>query len=862
MSDDEFWSHVVENRIPVDRYTVLYSFRHDRRLIVDAARDGSTHRLELFEPWSQMILKPGDVINIIEAKDGVFATERSHPKTAGMTENLVVVGPDFLVSGSLASTLHECMRKSVYSLQIRRGELSASAVLGNCTHELCQDIMQDGSMEIEDVIAQNAVNLSATNTSYDDARAFLLTMRKNFELFKKQHNFKTLAVEENLWSPIFGLKGKTDATVSMDGNIIPVEIKTGKKWLLTHGAQTLMYSLLIADTYSTRRNKGILYYAAENQSHEIFQRHAEMRDLILLRNKFYFESRNKFKLPEKTKDLKMCKKCFYQDICNIQIQPKHQEFFAKWSRLLTLEDFDTPAIWTQKPLLSNVVLQTTDGNYCTFLLNQISTITSNDSIVISHDDPHGPFGLAYGKVLVSSNLLKVFCDRPLRPKTGANFRIDLMPSTSTVIGIMRQALFQMFLTNSKLCDLIVDNVPPMFEEKDIKMDFRNLNESQIRAVKHCFSMHDYCLLEGFPGTGKSTLLSFLLEQFSNVGKTVLFTSHTHSAVDTVLCKLKQSCNVDFVRLGPMERIHELIKPHALDLKTPEQVNLRFLSAKIVAVTCLSSQHPLLLNRKFDICIVDEASQVMFPAVLGPMLLANQFILVGDRMQLTPVVRNETASREGLRVSLFEMLLERHPHASCALDIQYRMNKEIMDFSNSVTYNGRLKCGIQNQTLRIKNVNLPLWAKDVVYGPGVCFLNTESPESKTLHAETSEKVMLATGIVNIGQIDLIRTLCTAYYEEDVAVITPYRAQLSMLHELKVECCTIDQFQGRDKNCIIISLVRCNPKSKVGDLLRDWRRFNVAVTRARCKLILVGSLKTMKETPLWNIYFEYLKNIVNQ
>lgn len=287
-----------------------------------------------------------------------------------------------------------------------------------------------------------------------------------------------------------------------------------------------------------------------------------------------------------------------------------------------------------------------------------------------------------------------------------------------------------------------------------------------------------------------------------------------------------------------------------------QLEAFYLSAPVVACTSLAINNALLTKRRFDYCIVDEASQISVPSCLGPLRLAKAFVLVGDHFQLPPLVRSKVAASEGLNKSLFSLLADAHPEAVAILRLQYRMNAEIMAISNRFVYQDMLVCGNERVArsrlvlpnlagCRCKCMNSGCWLGKVLDPDRpVLFVNTDGVNAFESRSGSSYQ--------NFGEAKLVHQvldsiMAAGLSQTDVTVISPYRPQLKILkHDLRfpgVEMSTVDRFQGRDANCIIISLVRSNPEHQVGELLKDWNRLNVAFTRARSKLILVGSCQTV-------------------
>ena len=448
--------------------------------------------------------------------------------------------------------------------------------------------------------------------------------------------------------------------------------------------------------------------------------------------------------------------------------------------------------------------------------------------------------------------------------------------------------------------LIVEGVAPIFKPSSTpyssisSASHANLNVDQRCAIEKVMSARDYALVLGMPGTGKTTTIAHIIRALAAQGKSVLLTSYTHTAVDNILLKIRKD-NIGVFRVGAVAKIHPEIQEFAdlagVPMKTVEEIEKSY-SRQVVATTCLGINHPIFNQRVFDYCIVDEASQITLPVCLGPIRMARTFILVGDHNQLPPLVQNKEALEGGLDISLFRMLSEKHPSSVVNLEHQYRMCHEIMTLSNTLIYGGRLKCGtpeIANRTLTIPfldalaqhhptfkhSVSIP--SKSVCMNPekGSCWIrDLLDPSVKVCLVNTdrlipaSRETQSGSRIVNHCEA----TLCTQLVESlvttgisssDIGVITLYRSQLALIKQNlrhqhpAVEMHTADKFQGRDKEVVVLSLVRSNKNQHVGDLLKDWRRINVMFTRAKTKLLVIGSAETIKGNELLKKFVALMK-----
>ncbi|KAF3053153.1 Tripartite DNA replication factor [Didymella keratinophila] len=423
----------------------------------------------------------------------------------------------------------------------------------------------------------------------------------------------------------------------------------------------------------------------------------------------------------------------------------------------------------------------------------------------------------------------------------------------------------------------------------------SMNSDQKAAVAKVMSAKDYALVLGMPGTGKTTTIAHIIRTLVAKGKSVLLTSYTHTAVDNILLKIRDD-KIGILRLGASAKIHPEVREFATLAAEPkdsvEELEESWMKPPVVATTCLTINHPLFSRRVFDYCIVDEASQITLPVCLGPIRMSQKFILVGDHYQLPPLVQNKEALEGGLDVSLFKLLCEAHPQAVVSLEHQYRMCAEVMSLSNAFIYSGRLKCGTSSVATRRLSLPMPsalqaqhrqahASATATCPGPGsancwlsrslspdqpVVFINTD-PISLTLESSSGSRIINTLEAQLITQLT-ISLLTLGFSASEIGIIAFYRSQLALLRSSlssthtqttsserlapaavsDVELHTADKFQGRDKEVVLVSCVRSNDVQSVGELLKDRRRVNVALTRARSKLVIVGSEKTLSGNDL--------------
>lgn len=616
-------------------------------------------------------------------------------------------------------------------------------------------------------------------------------------------------------------------------------------------------------------------------------------------------------------------------------KPEYAEFYQYWDTLLSKEEafmarFNKD-LWVltakereldQGKALSELIISKswdddtdTDGFQYTFKRSQPSDhapmdstqISKYDKIIVS--DQSGHFALAQGFVRhIEPNSITVSTRRRIiatELKTDKFHRAGVLRSTqlplqtldeavvfridkdeiSYGMGVARYNILNLFLASGDDARrrLVVDLDTPRYLPTPLLQvkDSEDFNPDQVAAIKKVLLTKDYSLILGMPGTGKTTVIAYMIKMLVEAKKSVLLTSYTNSAVDNILLKVK-AYGVDFLRIGNPSRIHQDIRSFipgedGKKVETFSEFSDVYMKPYVVASTCLSIRD-LAFNVRdhFDYCIVDEASQVSMPLSLGPLSYCDKFVLVGDHFQLPPLVTHPNAEvKKGLSKSLFQILAEAHPQSVVELTYQYRMSLDIMLISNALVYQNRLKCGsesVAGQALEIPNEeelqrfinpnaeNSALWLSQVFHKENrVLFLNHDNMGAY--------ERMRGENVCNLKEVELTRQMVEALClcgvkETNIGVMTLYRSQLKLLvetfrHRPLIEILTADRFQGRDKECIIISLVRSNKEQRSGDLLKDWRRVNVAVTRARSKLIVLGSLSTLQNAESIKDFIELVK-----
>ena len=479
----------------------------------------------------------------------------------------------------------------------------------------------------------------------------------------------------------------------------------------------------------------------------------------------------------------------------------------------------------------------------------------------------------------------------------------------TSFAAMREALDDVASAKgsrlAELRDVLCGFVAPGFRELQ-PMTFPWLNASQQRAVNKTLCCRDVMVVHGPPGTGKTTTLVEAVYETLRREPQGMVCAQSNAAVDWICGKLIDR-GVPVLRVGNPARVDDKVlsatyerqfeahpdypelwgvrkairevsagrrrmsradasalsnrlhnlRRRAVELEVKIQVEI-FESARVVASTLVGSDNAVLKGRRFTTLYIDEAGQALEAACWIAIRKADRVIFAGDHCQLPPTVKSVEAERAGLSRSLMESVVDKCRSAVELLTVQYRMNEAIMRFSSDWFYGGRLQAAEEVKCRGILDFDSPVEWLD------------------TSEMDFSEKYVSATGgRVNPGEGEFMLDSLEAYIKRigekrvedenlDFAVISPYKAQASWLRRNakkrnvlrrlkgKIAINTIDGFQGQERDVVFISLVRSNDDGKIG-FLSDLRRMNVAMTRARMKLVIIGSAATLTRHPFYEKLF---------
>jgi hypothetical protein len=372
-----------------------------------------------------------------------------------------------------------------------------------------------------------------------------------------------------------------------------------------------------------------------------------------------------------------------------------------------------------------------------------------------------------------------------------------------------------------------------------------LNESQQQAVNRALGTEDVMCIHGPPGTGKTQTLTALIELAVAEGQRVLACAHSNQATDNLLTGGSTTNRTDLSSLhATVQRNNEISMVREGDHSQNQVIKDYYLrgdpkKADIVGVTANAAA--TLSKDQFDLVVIDEATQASQPSTIVPWLRGESLILAGDHHQLPPYASDETAKEQEMHISLFEYLSRRYGEPIMErLSTQYRMHRSIAEYSNRMFYDGDLSHGTENETWTINDLE-PLVGYHVE--------GDERTASESHSKYNSDEASLVA--------EHIEKLCAAgVLPGEIGVVTPYGAQIGVIvskiqdkdisHPDRIDIDTVDSYQGSERKVIIVSFVRSNPYNSSGFLTfpdEGYRRLNVAFTRAKKHLALIGDWDTL-------------------
>ncbi len=473
-------------------------------------------------------------------------------------------------------------------------------------------------------------------------------------------------------------------------------------------------------------------------------------------------------------------------------------------------------------------------------------------------------------------------------------------------------------SNETLLQVLVGEKEPTFHEEAIFPAVPHLNSSQSKAVHQILAANELAIVHGPPGTGKTTTIVQAVKALIQQGvKKILVTAPSNTAVDLLTEKMAEH-NISVLRIGNPARVTERLLAHTMENQMAEHDSMKEVKrlkkqaqefknmahkykrnfgraeqqqrkllfdeaykimkdverseqyvmddviarAQVITATLVGANHFSVRNQQYDIAIIDEAGQALEPSCWIPILKAKKVVLAGDHCQLPPTIKSQVAAKGGLIKTLLEKGVERHPDAVLLLEEQYRMHEKIMQFSSSIFYSGKLKANAAVSSRLLFAEDTPLQFIDTAG----CGFDEKLEGTSSTNPE--EAAFL------IKHLQQMITELNAHYVLDsfpsIGIIAPYKQQILVIKEQldrvpelapfahRITVNTVDSFQGQERDIIYISMTRSNSEGEIG-FLSDIRRMNVAMTRAKMKLIVIGDSATLAQFKFYEKFVSYAQSI---
>jgi len=890
----------------------------DRAERENAADTQSPTTVTLWNKWTESaeLLEPGMELVVTDAKVDQFRGETQYATTG---DSYVIVEPSFLVNVTAIRNWVECPRlyylNKLSGVPLNYPVVKGT-IVHEVFGDLLRG--QELESSIDDRVTEHGLDLGLLGKSREAVVEEVRENAAAIEGWLEQGNLgadadgdRSFAPDESEWrseqlliSETFGIRGRADAV----RRGAPVELKTGKNLKkeprFKDKVQAACYALLLEE-HGGDVDTGTLLYTKNSA----LDRNEETGDLTPAKEfsmgagllKFVVRLRNEIAAMEIAGDIPTgyegsakCEYCFEQDTCMVvsgrldqeskagqigtALPADEREYFDRFYRAIEEErravHHEYAKLWEQDASeradddralidLEFVEKRPLEGGRWELRARQTGSATSKlregDLVLASDGHPiRGQSELARIERLGNATPgagetntpashdgadIVLTADEPV-----AVTRLDVYPSELTTDRLLTALHDCLLKGDDRRKDVLFGRVEPAFEAPS--ETFIDNNDAQNEAVSKAVGATDCALIHGPPGTGKTYTIARAIRAMVERGDRVLLSAFTNRAVDNaldaLLDQLEDVIDPDrIVRVGSESGIRDDMLPYQLDRSgEPDDCVGRLRNAQVVAATTATCGSRIMKEQAFDVALVDEAGQLTEPGTHAAITLADRFVLVGDHEQLPPVVQAENDLTE----SLFERLIDLHPEAGVMLTDQYRMNQRIQAFPSQEFYDGQLRPAtheVAGRTLDdlngVSRESLPPSLRDPV-----TFVDVTGTDSQ--YTDSEEAARIAELIDHYEAAGVDRSV--------IGVIAPFRAQVSEISNhvpTAVTVDTVDRFQGSSKELIIVSFTATGTLD--GPIFEDYRRINVALTRPKRALVLVGDSTALATDPVYDRLLEW-------
>ncbi len=832
------------------------------------SRDNKVFEIAIQEEciWDQFLA-------LLQEFDQIYLDSKSIEIGEVTDGSVLVIDPHYLVPVTSVVDSYSCPRK-VYVKHMGADEFGKRErmVQGNLLHDVFSQkvsLQTPVSEAIENAIVANEVDIITNGLDKNKIKEYLDQNAKVFNTISAKGESE---VDFENWR--YGMHGKLDAKV----NNMVIELKSSKipdeRPYFSHNLQMNYYLYLLSEK---QEHVGKIFYVSNGLMKMMDPTNLKFREMIIARNYTYLTISGRYIPPVlRGQAMKACRYCFQRDgcrklcagtefmrdcnVCDLSNEcnklswSKHEIDYMdsmveslnaeqnidtrakyNYSRAGSFEKMDIErmiesghAILTKKKFSEELTI---GGVITTYVYKATKTIYRRGDYVNGYprNDLHNVVTNYH-----SLTILDITEDRIMvRSSNYLPDEICIVPSNNP--GMHRRsrgAVYRATQIDDKLMQLVklslsskIDQDSIEWQQVKLSNPLKDYNPYQNRAIRSALATKDILLIQGPAGTGKTSVIVEIINQLHQQGKSVLASAFTNMAVDNIGIKLKES-GIPFTRIGREQSVSkELVEYLPNDPATFSGIFMQ-LEPTVILATTTTVAGDQYRDLVFDYAVIDEAAQMTEPDTLKPMLLARKVVLVGDHKQLPPVIRSDIAKDNRFDQSMFERLTDKvSPDHFVRLLNQYRMNDEILYFPNVMFYNGDLKTGAEE----IRKQKIEMAKNAILSNSPYTVYTLDSPYLKDDNMTNPQEAWLTALIV----VDLLRNSSTK--REDIGIITPFRAQVALLRKILpgISIDTVDRYQGSERDVIIFSTIT----SRMVPIVTDPRRMNVALTRAKKKLVVL-------------------------
>ncbi|MFX0084782.1 MAG: AAA domain-containing protein [Candidatus Hodarchaeota archaeon] len=839
-------------------------------------------KLYLNKPWNNFPFSKTGYLTSFRIINPYFVEENEYETTP---DTLIILNPDVLITSRTIASASDCICRIFVDYILGESTISLPLIRGSIIHDAFSNMISRDSEVLkafETSVEKFSFPLSYLSVDLEHLAQDLIPVLEGLAYSRSILQKEDIISEMTFLSPLFGILGRIDYWAPNE----LFELKTGKKvpskeqntWF-SDLMQTVTYMHGLSPTPKAVSKAYVIYSGLGTPAFRQTTLNLNLLQSIhMARNYSYLIQYEGYIPPELNTN--KCIRCFQKDKCNILLKIFNEDksypakpfhyltHFLNLVRLEHLKDRQNFAfLWkfspsgrvkTGKAIPNLKLLKREDDNHV-YSCQNISELKRGEPVIISQ-----------GNIIIDTTTITRISEID-RTKVSLSSQSQL-PNNIFLDGYssdfnfrqLNKNIFDLSFgskKNHKTHDFVILGKKPTFTAIP-NLELEELDQSQQEAIQLALNTRDYCLIQGPAGTGKTYTIAKLVEILRNKGQRILLTAYTNTAVDNMIKEYLKKSKIpnsrkEIVRLG----VEQAIDKELTDLLL-KNLNLTYqdlMISPIVATTTITLSRAIYDDLYFDTVVIDEASQMPEPYILSAITKGEKFILVGDDKQLSPLVKSSQAEKLGFNISLFERLRKMYPESSALLRYQYRMHDNLLHFSNFRFYDNQVQTATPEISKQLLWDILP--SKDLKVIDKPIFQTILDPDQPLIyvgaHTNFDRKKR-----INSGESEIIREIISYYLKigiknHHIGVIAPFRGQVAeIIRRINphsgIIVDTIDRFQGSDKEIIILSL--CTLSSP--HILEDERRMNVALTRAKKKLIIVGNIPSKLSVKLFQELFSFI------